>query len=313
MPERRFTEEEARRIFASVAERQRIETPATDGLTLAEMQDVARASGLDPALVAAVAAEMSAGAPAEIPNFLGAPLAVRQRRVLPVAVDDDAWARVVTELRREFDTPGVPTEMGRQREWSLGAARATRPFTSRSCRARPEPSSRWSRPSRSRARARVGSCQGASSLWCSGSVLQPAGAAGPEVWFLPVLVASSSPSSLMGALGDVAHVGRPHRAAVRASAGPRGTGRARGRPCLWRAAGAPRARGTTASARSRRAPRSLARGLWRPRPAGRAFVASGFLPFTPCRAPTPSARSRRSSSAPSCARRKPGAARDRPG
>ena len=118
MPERRFTEDEARRIFSAVAERQGSARAAESGLTLAEMQEAAAASGLDPALVAAVASEMSTGAVDEVPTFFGAPLAVRQRRVLPVAVDDDGWARIVSLLRREFGAPGVPTEMGRQREWT---------------------------------------------------------------------------------------------------------------------------------------------------------------------------------------------------
>ena len=122
MPERRFSEEEARRVFAAVAERQGNARAPAPGLTLAEMQEAARASGLDPALVAAVVSEMSTGDPGETPTFLGAPLAVRQRRVLPVAVDDDAWARIVALLRQEYGGPGVPTEMGRQREWTSGVA-----------------------------------------------------------------------------------------------------------------------------------------------------------------------------------------------
>ncbi len=128
MPERRFTEEEARRVFASVAERQAAVRAPEAGLSLAEMQEAAEASGLDPALVAAVVAEMSASPPDEIHTFLGAPLAVRQRRVLPVAVDDDGWARIVAALRREFDTPGTPTEMGRQREWTSGGGTGSAPI-----------------------------------------------------------------------------------------------------------------------------------------------------------------------------------------
>lgn len=119
MPDRRFTEEEVRRVFAAVAERQSAVRHAEPGLSLAEMQEAAAASGLDPALVAAVAAEMvGEGDTDALPTFLGAPLAVRKRRVLPVSVDDEGWAHIVTELRRAFDTPGVPTEMGRQREWT---------------------------------------------------------------------------------------------------------------------------------------------------------------------------------------------------
>ncbi|MEL6614757.1 MAG: hypothetical protein AAFQ43_03415, partial [Bacteroidota bacterium] len=121
MSERRFTEEEVRRVFAAVAERQSSARADETGLSLAEMQEAAAASGLDPALVAAVAAEMVGGGdPDEIPEFLGAPLAVRKTRVLPLRLDDETWTRVVTELRRAYDTPGTPTELGTQREWTSG-------------------------------------------------------------------------------------------------------------------------------------------------------------------------------------------------
>ena len=132
MPSKRFTEEEARRIFARVAERQLRAAPYEPGLSLAEMQEAARASGLDPALVAAVASEMSAGQEEdEIPTFWGAPLTVRKTRVLPVSVDDEGWADVVGVLRQQFGMPGVPSALGRQREWtsSTGAGALAIHFT----------------------------------------------------------------------------------------------------------------------------------------------------------------------------------------
>ena len=119
MSTKRFTEDEARRIFARVAERQVRATPHEPGLSLEEMQEAARASGLDPALVAAVAREMMAGDDGdEIPTFWGAPLTVRKTRVLPVSVDDDGWAEIVGVLRQQFSSPGAPTDLGRQREWT---------------------------------------------------------------------------------------------------------------------------------------------------------------------------------------------------
>lgn len=121
MSEKRFTEEEARRIFARVAERQMRVREGEPGLTLEEMQEAARASGLDPALVAAVAAEVTSGDDEEAPSFGGVPLTIRQTRVIPVEVDEEGWARIVTELRRAFGTPGVPTDLGRIREWTSTA------------------------------------------------------------------------------------------------------------------------------------------------------------------------------------------------
>ena len=53
---RTFTEAEAQRVFARVAERQRAQAPADGGLTLEDLEDAARAAGLDPSLVASAAA-----------------------------------------------------------------------------------------------------------------------------------------------------------------------------------------------------------------------------------------------------------------
>lgn len=190
MSEKRFTEEEARRIFARVAERQVAARESNDGLTLAEIQEAARASGLDPALVAAVAAEMVGGAPeADTPTFLGVPLRVRQTRVLPVEVDDDGWARIVTELRRTFDSPGVPTDLGRTREWSsttvghgvpihvsLTPGEGTTTVTVEQSIARQARGAEWMVP------LSVGPAVILAGL------LQGFGATGPEVWSLPAFL-----------------------------------------------------------------------------------------------------------------------------
>ncbi|OZC04348.1 hypothetical protein [Rubricoccus marinus] len=199
MPERRFTEEEARRVFAEVATRQGSAQADETGLSLAEMQEAAEASGLDPALVAAVVAEMSGGTPDEIPTFLGAPLAVRQKRVLPVGVDDDAWARIVGELRREFDTPGTPTEMGRQREWTSGGAHGHTPV-----HLTLTPSEAGSAVTLEQTIAKQSKGAG----WILPGAVIPmvllaaffnlVGAAGPEIWSLPVLVAGVIAVVLVG-------------------------------------------------------------------------------------------------------------------
>ena len=123
MPERRYTEADARRIFAAVAERQKAVAPGDDGLTLAELQEVARASGLDPSLVAAVAAEgATPEASGEVRRVMGVPAEVRRVRVLPGPVSDAAWERIVADLRATFKTPGNPSQIGRVREWTGGDA-----------------------------------------------------------------------------------------------------------------------------------------------------------------------------------------------
>ncbi len=120
MPEH-FSEDEARRIFARAAERQRTETPGPDGLSLSELQEIGAAAGLDPAHVAAAVAEVQLAAVRPSPEaraFLGAPVEVRASRVLSAPVTDEAWEQMVARLRKTFDAKGTPTDVGRVREWT---------------------------------------------------------------------------------------------------------------------------------------------------------------------------------------------------
>ena len=115
---RRFSEEEAQRIFARVAERQRETAPADRGLSLAELEEAARAAGLDASLVVAAAAELDA-APHDERTILGAPVETIRTRHVAAPLDDDTWARLVGAARREFGQPGMAGQIGRLREWTL--------------------------------------------------------------------------------------------------------------------------------------------------------------------------------------------------
>jgi hypothetical protein len=117
--DRRFSEEEMRAVFARAAERQRRAevVDAGSGLSLAEMQEVAAAAGIDPTHVAAAVAELAA-APEPRNQFAGVPVQVTRVRRLPVQVSDEGWARIVAELRRTFDEDGIAGQLGRIREWN---------------------------------------------------------------------------------------------------------------------------------------------------------------------------------------------------
>ncbi len=114
---RRFSPEEAQRIFALVADRQRT-VSGTDGLSLAELEEAAAAAGLDPGLVAVAAAELDSVPQAE-KTLLGTPVEVVRTRLLDGAVGDDAWAAMVSAARREFGQPGMAGQIGRLREWTV--------------------------------------------------------------------------------------------------------------------------------------------------------------------------------------------------
>jgi len=115
----RFSEDDARRVFARAAERQRVAGPPADGLTLAELQEIGRAAGLDPDDIAAAVAELQAGDAAPGPVVAGLPAEWRTVRVLPSPVSDAAWEAMVAVLRKTFGAAGTASQIGRVREWSL--------------------------------------------------------------------------------------------------------------------------------------------------------------------------------------------------
>jgi len=108
-----------RAVFARAAERQRRDEVASapPGLSLAEMQEVAAAAGIDPTHVAAAVAELAA-APEPLKRIAGVPVQVTRVRRLAVPVSDEGWARMVSELRRTFNDDGIAGQLGRIREWS---------------------------------------------------------------------------------------------------------------------------------------------------------------------------------------------------
>ncbi|MGB3544919.1 hypothetical protein [Rubrivirga sp.] len=121
MPDR-FSEEEARRIFARAAERQHADASRPEGLSMAELEEIAQASGIDPAHVAAAVADVRGGLEDVEPvHVWGINLQPRRSRVVPGELTDAAWAEVVARLRRTFGSKGIPTEVGPVREWSSGA------------------------------------------------------------------------------------------------------------------------------------------------------------------------------------------------
>lgn len=121
--ERRYSEAELHAIFERAAKRQeeasRAEAASHGHLTLRELQEIGGASGIDPAHIAAAAAELAVAAPAKPAHtFLGAPTEVERTRVFPGPVSDEAWARMVAEVRRTFDDDGSIGQIGQMREWT---------------------------------------------------------------------------------------------------------------------------------------------------------------------------------------------------
>lgn len=115
---RRFSEDEARRIFARIAEQQTHAAP-DEGLSLSDLEEAARAAGLDPSLVAMAAAELDHPASQPARRLAGAPVEVTASRVVPGVLTDEVWAEMVGAARSQFGQAGMAGQIGRRREWTL--------------------------------------------------------------------------------------------------------------------------------------------------------------------------------------------------
>lgn len=122
--DRRYSDEEVRRIFAlaTSGDAPGAAPGATaEGLTLAELQDVGRQVGVEPALVARAAHMLDAGGEV-LPRgrTLGMPTSVGRVVDLPRAPTDHEWELLVTELRTTFGAAGYVESRGGVREWWNG-------------------------------------------------------------------------------------------------------------------------------------------------------------------------------------------------
>ncbi len=121
--ERRFSKDEARQVFANAAERQQaVQRADVDELTLAELEEAGLAAGIDPAFVRAAAADLLRPDRMSVRRrFIGLPVELRRTRIVPEAIGDDDWSRIVTYLQEVFGKTGVAHVMGPTREWSSSA------------------------------------------------------------------------------------------------------------------------------------------------------------------------------------------------
>lgn len=111
MSERRYSEKEVAEIMRLATEG--TPKPATDGLTLAEIQNVVSELGLDPAAVESAAKRVEAGLPET--NVRGTQ--VEFLRTFEGELDDQAWEEILLLLRRRSGTSGDTTVRGTTREW----------------------------------------------------------------------------------------------------------------------------------------------------------------------------------------------------
>lgn len=122
--ERRYSEEEVAAIFERAADAQETAQRgrgASEGLTLAELQEIGTSVGITPAFIARAATTVDyAPSDTRRTTVLGLPLGVERTVELPGTLSDDAWEHLVVDLRTTFRASGTLRQDGSLRQWSNG-------------------------------------------------------------------------------------------------------------------------------------------------------------------------------------------------
>ena len=138
MPERRYSDDEAAAIFRQAAELQQaallrsqssnqsalVREQRTDGMTLAQLQDIGREVGIPEELVAHAAGSLDRKGRSWVRRFLGLPVGVGQTISLERTITDAEWERLVVDLRDTFDARGRQHSEGSFRQWTNGNLQA---------------------------------------------------------------------------------------------------------------------------------------------------------------------------------------------
>jgi hypothetical protein len=127
MTERHYDDEEVAAIFRAAAEgAERSESRALtqrrpDGLTLEELQSIAREVGISPSAIEQAARSLDRPRDAGVSRtLLGLPIGVERTVALDRRLTDAEWELLVVELRQVFGARGTIREHGSLREWSNG-------------------------------------------------------------------------------------------------------------------------------------------------------------------------------------------------
>lgn len=128
---RRYVDAEVSRILKRAADLQQAEgamAPSAGGLTLRELEEIAREVGIDPQYLQRAAAELDTGM-AGRSNwtwFTGRPATLTLERTIAGEIPDVAFEALVTQIQRSAGAPGQPSLMGRTLIWHSETANAAR-------------------------------------------------------------------------------------------------------------------------------------------------------------------------------------------
>lgn len=135
MSERRYNEDEVATIFRAAAERQQaalgssgttsnVPLASSQGMTLAQLQEIGREVGIPADLVAGAAQALDRVGKSSVRRFLGLPLGVNRTVSLGRRLSDAEWEQLVVDLRETFDARGRLREEGSFRQWTNGNLQA---------------------------------------------------------------------------------------------------------------------------------------------------------------------------------------------
>ena len=124
MAERRYTDAEVEQILADAAQAEAKRAAATEsgnGMTLAEIQQIAAEAGLNPSSVVTAAGALARrGTAGGDPRLLGVRAGVNVSVALARPVSDAEWQEIVAVLRETFGAAGRQELGPKRREWRNG-------------------------------------------------------------------------------------------------------------------------------------------------------------------------------------------------
>ena len=121
---RRYSEKEAGQILRKAAEMQRAEPSAADpfGFSLAELEEVAREAGIDPAIVRRAATQLDASRSEGVGSVLaGGPLSIRVERSVPGEYPAERFDTLVPLIQNASPWQGHAGVVGKSLTWSARA------------------------------------------------------------------------------------------------------------------------------------------------------------------------------------------------
>ncbi|MGE0555313.1 MAG: hypothetical protein AB7R55_17930 [Gemmatimonadales bacterium] len=119
-PARRFTDQEVALVLKRAAEaEERRALSSAKGLTLAELQDIAREVGLSPEAIEEAVTGLATRRRSQAPELLGAPLGAKVARGVPGQLDQEALRQLIRVVEDRLDATGTVTD-------ALGTVRWTR-------------------------------------------------------------------------------------------------------------------------------------------------------------------------------------------